>query len=177
MVVLSEGGRRPQSFVDVNMPVPFYWRPVSGDLTSDGVQWSGLATTVGTASVVAALSLGTFEHPMGSGKIDGKRTGGVVDFALTIGIKASQATPNATAKIQARNNGGTWVDLFAYPTEYALATTEIEKAYSGYFPTVLDFNKVPFDMQMLFRSNNATALAIARLKNSSYVQADFMPST
>ena len=152
----------------------FTHRPVSGDLTSDGIQYSS-----GVVSVAADTDyyedLGTYE-PERSGKIDGKATGGVVEFSFTIGLDASGGTPNAKYKIQARNKGGTWVDLFAIQTE-AISVTEEFHTWSGYFTTVANFNAVPFDLRLVIQSNSATNTATGRVKNSSYVRGEFEPGT
>ncbi len=167
----------PEEIIDINLPIPFEVRPVSGNLTSDGVQWAAPTTSTGTASAVSTVSIGSFTQSIGDGKIQGKDSAAVVEFGLTFGIKSSQGTPNGTVKMQVRNSGGTWVDLFNYATPYALAVTELEKTYSGYFPTVDNWNRSNFDLQMLFYSDNATSLAIARVKNSSYIKGEFMPRT
>jgi len=152
----------------------FIYRPVSGDLTDDGVQWSSSVTTV-DADTDYYENLGTYE-PERSGKIDGKETDGILELAFTIGLKSSAGTPNAKYKIQARNKGGTWVDLFAIQTE-AVSTAEEEHTWSGYFPTVANFNAIPFDLRLVVQSNSATNTVTGRVKNSSYVTGEFEPGT
>lgn len=190
---LDESGKRKASaFVDVNQPEPFTWRPVSGSCPAGGsAQWSTPATTPGTAETNATISIGTFE-PLRGGKVDGKDSGGIVEFGVTIGIKSSQLAPDSKLKLEASNKGqATWVQLDdggIWDTVFALSTTEAEKTFAGYFPTILAFNKVPFDLQAVFQSVShtvdvgtvygaATCLAIARIKNSSYARGIFEPGT
>ena len=152
----------------------FTHRPVSGALTSDGVQYSTGVTTV-AANTDYYKDLVTCE-PERSGKIDGRTIGGLIEAAFTIGLVASAGTPNAKYKIQARNKGGTWVDLFAFQTE-AVSTTEEFHSWSGYFPTVANFNAVPFDLRLVIQSDSATDTVTGRVRNSAYVRGEFEPGT
>lgn len=178
--VLQEPKRQVGVFVDINYPVELICRPVSGPVPTGGsAQWSTPATTDGTAATDKNLNFHTYEPRM-AGKVDGKESGGIVEFGVTIGVKASQATATAKAKLQARNKGGTFVqidDNGIYGTGFAIGAAEVEKTFAGYFPTVPDFNAVPFDLGLVFQSDNATALAIARVKNSSYVRASIISGT
>ena len=149
----------------------FIHRPVSGDLTSGGVEWSSTVTT-SAADTDTPLDIITYE-PRRRGKIDGKATGGILAIVLTVGLKSSAGTPNGKWKIQGRNKGGTWVDLFAISAAIALSTTELERTYSGYFPTVANFSSVPFDLRLVIQSDSGTNNAIGRIKNSSYVIGEF----
>ena len=171
--ILQEPKRRVGGFVDINYPEELICRPVAGVVPSGGsAQWSTPGTTVGTADVDANLDFATYEPRM-AGKIDGLDSKGIVEFGITVGVKTSQTTANAKVKLQARNKGGTFVQIDdggIYGTGFAITTTEIEKTFAGYFPTEANFNAVPFDLRLVFQSNNATALAIARVKNSSYVR-------
>ena len=185
---LSEGGRKPDQFVDINYPEEFLCRPVSGNCPTGGsAQWSTPATA-GTVDTDTNLDIGTYE-PQRSGKIDGKGAGGIVEFGMTIGVKSSGipvGTHTAKLKVQARNKSGTYVQIDdggIYTTGFAITATEVEKTFAGYFPTVLNFNQVPFDLRAVFQSDTATAsdgstvFAIVRVKNSSYVRGVMEAST
>ena len=175
--VLKEPGRRPGAFVDINYPEELICRPVSGSVPSGGsAQWSTPGTTVGTANTDANLDFQTYEPRM-AGKIDGLDSKGIVEFGVTVGIKTSQTTANGKVKLQARNKGGTFVQIDdggIYGTGFAITTTEIEKTFAGFFPTEANFNAVPFDLRLVFQSDNATALAIVRVKNSSYLRMSIL---
>ena len=166
------GGGHP-----VNPREPFTCKPISGDLTSNGVQWSDytLYTDAADQPGEKTLLFHTYE-PARSGKIDGKKTDGHLTISITIGLISSAGTPNAIYKVRARNKGGNWVDLFSYQTE-AVSVTEEEHTWSGVFPTVADFNSVPFDLQLVVRSSSATNKVKGRIKSSSYISGEFEPGT
>ncbi len=175
--VLQEPKRSVGVFADINYPEELICRPVAGVVPSGGsAQWSTPGTTVGTANTDANLDFHTYEPRM-AGKIDGLDSKGIVEFGITVGVKTSQTTATAKVKLQARNKGGTFVqidDNGIYGTGFAITATEVEKTFAGYFPTEENFNAVPFDLRLVFQSDNATALAIARVKNSSYVRMNIL---
>ncbi len=180
--VLQSPGRKPNSYVDINYPVPYTCWPVGGSVPSGGsAQWSTPATTSGTASALQTLDFfsGDPLNPM-KGRFDGVETGGIVEFGITVGIKSSAATPSAGIKLFAKNHTqGVYVqidDNALFATPFALSTTEIEKTFSGRWVTTVGFNEVPFDLRVSFDSNNATALSIARVKSSSYVGGIIWPA-
>lgn len=173
-------GRNVSGYVDMNYPEPFICRPVGGSVPSGGsAQWSTPATTAGTASAYATLQYTTNYQGSRSGLIDGIKTGGIVEFGIVVGVKSSQGTPSAGIRLKARNASGSWVQIddggLDGAGKFALTTTELEKSYSGYFPTVDAFNAVPFDLSVECFSDNATSLAIFRVKNSSYVKGIVWP--
>ena len=73
-----------------------------GDLTSDGVQWSAEKTTV----------TDDFES-VEEVAISPSALGAVIEFefGLTCAVKSGGTIENVLFKWQARNKGGTWVDL------------------------------------------------------------------
>ncbi|MBA7648195.1 hypothetical protein ES703_55978 [subsurface metagenome] len=80
-------------------------------------------------------------------------------------------------KWQARNKGGTWVDLHGEVTYAADASTYKEYTYSGRFQPVANFNAVPFDIQLLIKSGAAGGEnAVGKTKNSSYVKVIYSAS-
>lgn len=170
---LSEPKTRPGAIVQITYPVEVECRPVAGAVPSGGtVQWSTPATSGTVADIDANLNFCNYE-PDWVGKFDGLKVGGIVEFGITFGVKTSQATANAKAKLEARNKGGTFVQIDdggLYNGAFAITTTEVEKTIAGYYASRAEFNAVPFDLRIVFQSNNATALAIARVKNSSYVR-------
>ena len=145
--------------VDINRD--FEDRLVSGDLTSDGAQYSDEATT-GDADVdVAALSK----------LVDPGLEGNIlwVEFGLTAEFKALNATADLIWKWQARNKDGTWVDLHSAVTETNIGTNYVSRTRSGYFTPVANFQEVPFEIRLILQCNEATQ-GRAKVKNSSYVR-------
>lgn len=145
----------------------FTHRLVGGQtLAVDGIQWSAEVVTVAADTDFVGFSL---SPDFGlSGDI------ALLTFALTIAIKAGSATADPKYKWQARNAGGTWTDLMAgYITKANVNTTYVEETVSGYLnlasmPATL--NTYPFDLRLLFQSNETTpGVATVKVKNSSYV--------
>lgn len=139
-----------------------------GDITSDGVQWSTEVTTSdGTFTEVesAIIEYGTSANIKEIG------------LALTLQIKSSGAAKFVKFKWQARNKGGTWVDLHVEVTYAANASVYAEYTYTGRFKTVANFNKVPFEIRAVIQREDATENAIAQLKNSSCIILIIDPRT
>ncbi len=139
-----------------------------GNLTSDGVQWSEEKTTSGDdyetveEVTVTPPSLGAIIE---------------FEFGLTAAVKSSGATESVLFKWQARNKGGTWVDLHDEVTYSADASTYTEYTYSGRFQPVANFNAVPFDIRLIIKSGAAGGEnAAGKTKNSSYVKVIYSAS-
>ena len=139
-----------------------------GNLTSDGVQWSAEKTTSGddyeTVEEVA---------------VNPPALGAVIEyeFGLTCAVKSSGTLEDVLFKWQARNKGGTWVDLHGEVTYAADASVYEEYTYSGRFKPVANFNAVPFDVRLTIKSGSAGGEnAIGKVKNSSYVRVIYSAS-
>lgn len=132
-----------------------------GNLTPDGVQWGAEKTT--STDAYEMVEVVTIEPSISGTIIE-------VEFGLTHRIKSSGIAESVLFKWQARNKGGTWVDLHPEVTRAANASIYLEYTYSGRFKTVANFDAVPFDVQLLIKSGVAAGEnAIAQVKNSSYI--------
>ncbi|MBI4268055.1 MAG: hypothetical protein HY662_04640 [Chloroflexi bacterium] len=139
-----------------------------GNLTADGVQWSAEKTT-------ATDGYETVEEVT----VNPPALGAVVDFefGLTCAVKSSGTTESVLFKWQARNQGGTWVDLHGEVTYAANASTYKEYTYSGNFKPAANFNSIPFDLRLQIKSGSAGGEnAIGKTKNSSYVRVTYRAS-
>jgi len=139
-----------------------------GNLTSDGVQWSTEHTT----------STDDYEE-VESVAIAPPALGDVLEyeFGLNCAVKSSGATESVLFKWQARNQGGTWVDLHDEVTYAANASTYREYTYSGCFKPVANFDAVPFEVRLMVKSGGAGGEnAIGKTKNSSYVKVVYSAS-
>jgi len=150
-------------------PVVHIERPFAkGDLTSDGVQWGDEKTT--STDDYETVESVTIEPPAGGTIIE-------VEFGLACAVKSSSTSEGVLFKWQARNKGGTWVDLHGEVTYAADASAYQEYAYSGRFKLVANFNAVPFDIQLLIKSGAGGGEdAIGKVKNSSYVKVIYSAS-
>ena len=74
-----------------------------------------------------------------------------------------------TYKWQARNKGGTWVDLHSPVTISPTTSSYAESTFSGRFAPTSNFNAVPFDVQLILQCNYANQ-GRAKTKNSSYAR-------
>jgi hypothetical protein len=139
-----------------------------GDLTSDGIQWSDEKTT--SSDDYETVEEVTVKPPALGDTIE-------FEFGLTCAVKSSGDTEAVLFKWQARNKGGTWVDLH-YEVTYAADASEFkEYTYSGRFEPVTDFNSVPFDIRLVIKSGNAEGEdAVGKTKNSSYVRIIYSAS-
>jgi hypothetical protein len=139
-----------------------------GSLTADGVQWSAEhTTTTDDYEEVESVSV----NPPALGDVL------EFEFGLTGAVKSSGATEAVLFKWQARNQGGTWVDLHSEVTYAADASAYKEYTYSGRFKPVADFNLIPFDVRLVVKSGGAGGEnAAGKTKNSSYVKVIYSAS-
>jgi len=138
------------------------------NLTSDGVQWSAEHTT----------STDDYEE-VESVAVAPPALGDVLEyeFGLTCAVKSSGATESVLFKWQARNQGGTWVDLHDEVTYPASASTYREYTYSGRFKPVANFDAVPYDVRLMIKSGGAGGEnAVGKTKSSSYVKVVYSAS-
>jgi len=139
-----------------------------GDLTSDGIQWSAEVDTMAPDTDVEVESV-TIRPPALGGVIE-------VEFGLTAAFRAvSSATADLTYKWQARNRGGTWVDLHSAVTKADIGTSYVEETRSGRFQTVSNFDSLPFEVRLVIQCNEANE-GRAKVKNSSYVRVVYSAS-
>ncbi len=139
-----------------------------GNLTSDGIQWSTEKDTT-TADVDVEVESVTVKPPALGKMFE-------VEFGLTAAFRAvSSATADLTYKWQARNKGGTWVDLHSAVTKTDIGTTYVEETRSGCFKAVANFNSIPFEVRLIIQCNEANE-GRAKIKNSSYVQVKYAAS-
>ncbi len=139
-----------------------------GDLTSDGVQWSDEVDTTTPDTDVEVESV--VVRPPALGELM------EVEFGLTAAFLAvSSATADLTYKWQARNRGGTWVDLHGAMTKTDIGTSYVEETRSGRFQMVSNFNSLPFEVRLVIQCNEANE-GRAKVKNSSYVRVKYAAS-
>jgi len=139
-----------------------------GDLTSDGIQWSDEKDTT-TADTDVTVESVTVKPPALGGLIE-------VEFGLTAAFRAvSSATADLTYKWQARNQGGTWVDLHSAVTKADVGTTYVEETRSGRFELEDNFNSLPFELRLVIQCNEANE-GRAKVKSSSYVRVKYSAS-
>ncbi len=139
-----------------------------GNLTADGIQWSAEVDTT-TANVDVEIESVIIKPPALGVMLE-------VEFGLTAAFRAvSSATADLIYKWQARNKGGTWVDLHTAITKANIGTTYVEETRSGRFKPVADFNSVPFEVRLIIQCNEENE-GRARIKNSSYVRVKYSAS-
>ena len=139
-----------------------------GDLTSDGVQWSDEVDTT-TAGVDVEVENVTVKPPALGALLE-------VEFGLTAAFRAvSSSTADLKYKWQARNKGGTWVDLHSQVAKTNIGTTYVEETRSGRFKTVANFDSIPFEVRLIIQCNEANE-GRAKVKNSSYIRVKYSAS-
>ncbi len=139
-----------------------------GALTADGIQWSA---EIDTAAPDADIEVERVTvKPPALGKLL------EIEFGLTAAFRAvSSATADLIYKWQARNAGGTWVDLHTVVTKTDIGITYIEETRSGRFAPVAHFNSIPFEVRLIIQCNEANG-GRAKVKNSSYVRIKYAAS-
>ncbi len=139
-----------------------------GNLTADGIQWSAEVDTT-TADTDVEVECVTMKPPALGGMIE-------VEFGLTAAFRAvSSATADLTYKWQARNKGGSWVDLHSAVTKTDIGTTYVEETRSGRFKAVANFDALPFEVRLIIQCNE-TNEGRAKIKNSSCVRVKYAAS-
>ncbi len=139
-----------------------------GNLTSDGVQWSGEKTT--SSDDYETVEEVTVAPPQLGAIIE-------FEFGLTCAVKSSSTLESVLFKWQTRNKSGTWVDLHSEVTYAADASAYKEYTYSGRFQPVANFNAVPFDIRLAIKSGAADGEnVVGKTKNSSYVKVIYSAS-
>ena len=139
-----------------------------GNLTSDGIQWSDETDTT-TADVDVEVESATVKPPALGAMIE-------VEFGLTAAFRAvSSATADLTYKWQARNKGGTWVDLHSAVTKADIGTSYVEETRSGRFKPAANFDSIPFEVRLIIQCNE-TDDGRAKIKNSGYVRVIYSAS-
>ncbi|MBN1177535.1 MAG: hypothetical protein JXA51_07640 [Dehalococcoidales bacterium] len=139
-----------------------------GSLTADGVQWSDEHTT--SSDDYEEVESVTIAPPALGEVLE-------FDFGLTCAVKSSGASESVLFKWQARNEGGTWVDLNGAVTYPANASTYKEYTYSGRFKPDANFNSIPFDVRLTIKSGGAGGEnAVGKTKNSSYIKVVYSAS-
>ena len=92
-------------------------------------------------------------------------------------MKSSGTSESVLFKWQARNQGGTWVDLQPEVTYPADASSYKEYTYSGRFKPVANLNALPFDVRLIIKSGSAGGEnAVGKTKNSSYIKVIYSTS-
>ncbi len=139
-----------------------------GDLTADGIQWTAEVDTT-TADTDVEIASATIKPPALGAVLE-------VEFGLTAGFRAvSSATADLIYKWQARNKGGTWVDLHSAITKTDIGTSYVEETRSGRFLLVTNFDSLPFEVRLIVQCNEANE-GRAKVKNSSYVRIKYAAS-
>ncbi|HEY83191.1 MAG TPA: hypothetical protein G4O01_07910 [Dehalococcoidia bacterium] len=139
-----------------------------GELTADGIQWSAEVDTT-TANTDVEVERVTIKPPALGEMIE-------VEFGLTAAFRAvSSATADLTYKWQARNKGGTWVDLHSAVTKADIGTSYVEETRSGRFKAVANFDSLPFEVRLVIQCDEANE-GRAKVKNSSYVRVKYSAS-
>lgn len=166
MIRRTENGV-PLTPVNFDSIIDFEERLISGSLEPDGVQYSDeVDTTVVDTDVVV------FET-----SVETETDGAIqwVEFGLTAAFRAvSSITADVRWRWQAKEAGGDWVDLNTEVLESDIGLSFIERTRQGYFSLSSNFSRVPFDVRLLLRCNEANE-GRAKVKNSSYVRVVFNP--
>ena len=138
---------------------------VDGNLTEDGVQWSGEVSTVNADTDYEVLKVSLDNSQMGILE--------KLILGLTLAIKAGSTTADVKFKWQARNKAGTWVDLHDYVILADVGTSYVESTVSGYKFPAINLDSYPIDIRLVIQSNEVSpGIATARVKNSGYVKVE-----
>jgi hypothetical protein len=139
-----------------------------GDLTPDGIQWSVEQDTA-TADVDIEVESVVIKPPALGALLE-------IEFGLTAAFRSvASATADISYKWQARNKGGSWVDLHEFVIKEDIGTSYVEETRSGRVKPVDNFDSLPFEVRLVIQCNEADE-GRAKVKNSSYVRVVYAAS-
>ena len=137
-----------------------------------------LTTTAGqySAEVIIPSTQGTTDITIQNVTIDPDCDGTIKQlyFNLVGQLKAATSTTaNMTIQWQARNNGGTWVNLHSLATKAAIGAVYVEDIYQGYVDATTNLNRMPIDIQLKSQINESTQ-GFGRVSSTSYVTIQYV---
>ena len=140
---------------------------VTGDLTSDGVQYSAVATT-GATSVAGTPFTYTLDNGLKGTLLE-------LDLGLSIEFRGTSTTVDPQFCWKGRHSGAAaWVDLFATVTAANPGTAFLGTTYSGYGTIAANLGSVPLELCLVTQANEGTA-GVFKVKNSSYAKVKYKP--
>lgn len=143
---------------DVDLPL------VTDALTLDGVQYSTAVDTTTVNVNVEVLKVTINPSVLGSNTLI------AIEFGLTAEFRAvSTTTADLIWKWQARNFGGTWVDLHSAVTETNIGTTYVSRTRQGKTMVEEYLNQAKIDIRLLLQCNE-TNEGRCRVNSASYVR-------
>lgn len=153
-----------------------FWM-VSGNLTSDGTQYSTEISTT-TADVAVTAFQNTIDIHIGDyGSAYFEKTIEDCYFKTLVEIKAdSSASAKVSWKVQAKDlNEDDWVDLSAWSDgSSAIGTTYVEKELTGWVDlSDSDFGRLPFEYRILVKCDEAGEGRI-KIKSGSYIRVVYL---
>lgn len=163
----------------INLGHDYTFNLVTGNLTSDGVQYSTVVSTVSSGVDVTMFSE---ELDLDFGNTPARTASHkfIIDlyFEIRCEYKAnSTATADVEWKPQVRNKDGTWTDLVAAYVDLAdVNTTYTASVLKGYFTLTDNIDEIPLDFRILMKCDE-TNEGMGRLKNGSYIRVTFKDIT
>jgi len=150
---------------NLNFDVSVY--PVKAQGTIDGIQYGAEVVTVTAAT---DYELFTFDLSNFFSRLKGKLAW--VYYNISFELKAGNTTADLIWKLQARNKGGTWTDMCTGITETDINTAYVAKKIEGYLDIKTNINTAPFEMRLIFQSNEATpGIGTGKVKNDTIIRA------
>ena len=140
--------------------------PVRAQGTIDGVQYAAEVVTVAANTDVVLFAFdSSVYHPRLTGVLTW------VSYDINFELKAGSATADLKWKLQARDKGGTWTDMCAEITETDINTTFVAKRIKGNLDIKTNITKVPFEMRLIFQSNEVSpGIGTGRVKNTTVIE-------
>lgn len=145
---------------------------VSGDLTTDGIQYSDIVTTATADTAVVVLEKSITLEPDPSVFPYKDHYDLVQVYILTETEIAASSSVNAdiSLKVQAKNaDETTYVDVCDWQLYENVGTSFTAKVLKGYAEVQSGFNEIPFDLKILMKCNEDNE-GKAKVKNTSYVE-------
>ncbi len=153
------------NFANKNANFDVSMRPVRAQGTITGVQYGDEVVTVTADTDYELLNFKTIDrYPRLRGTL------AYVYYNISFELKAGSATADLIWKLQARNKDGTWTDMCAAQTETNINTTYVEKRIEGFFDIKTNITEIPFEVRLIFQSNEATpGIGTGRVKNDTVI--------
>lgn len=94
-----------------------------------------------------------------------------VHYNIVFYLKAGSVTADLKWKLQARNKDSTWTDMCAEKIETNIGTDYMEKRIKGYLDIKTNIKTTPFEMRLIFQSNEATpGVGTSKVKNDTIIR-------
>lgn len=178
-ILIGTSGVFAEPPTGINLGHDYTFNLVTGNLTSDGVQYSTVVNTT-TATADVTLFSKSLDLDFGNTPARTESHKFIIDlyFEIRCEIRSvSTGTADVEWKPQARNKDGTWTDLVvAYVDLPDVGTSYTVSILKGFMTTSSALDEMPLDFRILMKCDEASE-GRGRVKSGSYIRVTFKDIT